>query len=133
MKQFFSENINSMTFTFSFIILLNAFFGFFKNVHGDYITDFIMGLALLILVLFILAHIITYINFQSSTVYHVVHLSSQLAAFFTITIVTNLIALNMSSLLTNLFVFVLLYYLNYRMEKHRIHQLADAINQHLTK
>lgn len=133
MKQFFSENISSMSFTFSFIILLNALLGFFRNIQGEYVNNFILSLAVLILVLFILSYAVSYIDFKSSSTHHAFNLFSQLAAFFVIASLTGLISTTPDSLMTNGIIFVILYYLNYRMRKHRIDQLADAINQHLSK
>lgn len=128
MKHYFSENLNSMTFIFSFIIILNALLGYL----GD-ATRFVLGLTVLIIVLFSFAHVVTYINFRSNKAYHLLNFIGQFIILVVIASLMGLITVTMNGLATNGAIFATLYFLTNRMRKHQINQLANAINEQLSR
>lgn len=128
MKIYFSENLNSMTFVFSFIIILNALLGYLGDANR-----FVLGLTMLIIVLFSFAHAVTYINFRSNKTYHLLNFSGQFIILVVIASLMGLITVTLNGLVTNGVIFATLYFLTTRMRKHRINQLANAINDQLSK
>lgn len=128
MKHYFSENLNSMTFIFSFIVILNALLGYLGDANR-----FVLGLTVLIIVLFSFTHAVTYINFRSNTVYHLLNFIGQFIILVVIASLTGLITVTLNGLVTNGVIFATLYFLTTRMRKHRINQLANAINDQLSK
>ena len=85
MKHYFSENLNSMTFVFSFIIILNALLGYLGDANR-----FVLGLTMLIIVLFSFAHAVTYINFRSNKAYHLFNFIGQ---FIILVVIASLMGL----------------------------------------
>lgn len=128
MKNYFSENLNSMTFVFSIIIILNALLGYL----GD-ATRFVLGLTVLIIVLFSFAHAVTYINFRSNKAYHLLNFIGQFIILVVIASLMGLITVTLNGIVTNGVIFATLYFLTTRMRKNRINQLANAINDQLSK
>lgn len=128
MKNYFSENLNSMTFVFSFIVILNALLGYLGDANR-----FVLGLTVLIIFLFSFAHAVTYLNFRSNKAYHLFNFIGQLIVFFVIASLTGLINVTLDGLFTNGVIFATLYFLTMRMRKQRINQLANAINEQLSK
>ena len=133
MKTFFSEKLSSMTFTFSFIILLNAVVGFFQGIELENANEFILVLAFLILIMWGLADVISNFPFRSTRSHHLFNLGSQLITFFVIVGWIGLFPLTVEGIVTNGIIYVGLYFLNVRMRQQRINQLADAINEQLAK
>lgn len=133
MKNFFSEQLSSMTFTFSFIVLLNAVIDFFQGTEQENGNEFILVLAFLILVMWGLADAISKFPFRSARFYHLFNLGSQMIAFFVIVGWIGLIPLTVENVIINGIIYVGLYFLNVRMRQQRINQLADAINEQLSK
>lgn len=128
MKHYFSENLNSMTFVFSFIIILNALLGYLGDANR-----FVLGLTMLIIVLFSFAHAVTYINFRSNKAYHLFNFIGQFIILVVIASLMGLVTATLNGLVTNGIIFATLYFLTTRMRKHRINQLANAINEQLSK
>ena len=128
MKHYFSENLNSMTFVFSFIIILNALLGYLGDANR-----FVLGLTMLIIVLFSFAHAVTYINFRSNKAYHLFNFIGQFIILVVIASLMGLVTVTLNGLVTNGIIFATLYFLTTRMRKHRINQLANAINEQLSK
>lgn len=133
MKTFFSEQLSSMTFIFSFIVLLNAVIGFFQDVERANGNKFILVLAFLILVLWGVSYVISQFPFRSAHSYHFFNLGSQIITFFVIVGWIGLIPLTVENIIINGNIYVGLYFLNGRMRQQRINQLADAINEKLSK
>lgn len=128
MKHYFSENLNSMTFVFSFIIILNALLGYLGDANR-----FVLGLTMLIIVLFSFAHAVTYINFRSNKAYNLFNFIGQFIILVVIASLMGLVTVTLNGLVTNGIIFATLYFLTTRMRKHRINQLANAINEQLSK
>ena len=131
MKTFLSEQLHGMTFTFSMIVLLNATIGLFQGLEQK--SESILALALLILIMWGLATIISSFPFRSAQLYHLFNLSSQLIAFFVITKWSGFINLTVENIIINGSIYVILYFLNVRMRQQRLNQLAHAINEHISK
>lgn len=131
MKTFLSEQLHGMTFTFSLIVLLNATIGLFQGLEQK--SESILALALLILIMWGLATIISKFPFRSAQLYHLFNLGSQLIAFFVITKWSGFINLTVGNIITNGNIYVILYFLNVRMRQKRLTQFANAINEHLSK
>lgn len=132
MKRFFEDSLSNMSFTFSFIILLNAVLGYFfeYEVAGN---RFILALAVIILVLTAVAYSLSHIQFASSKMYHIITFSSQLLAFYVIALWGGLIPWTLSGILSNGLVFTLLYWLNVNRKKREMERLALKINQQLSE
>lgn len=128
MKNYFSENLNSMTFVFSFIVILNALLGYFGDAN-----KFVLGLTVLIICLFTFAHAVTYLNFSSNKAYHLFNFIGQFIVFVVIAGLMRLINVTLDGLVTNGVIFATLYFLTTRMKKRRIIQLANTINEQLSK
>lgn len=131
MKQFFSENLSGMTFNFSFLVLLNVLLNYFGIIDLGNETVFILGLALLIVVLTFINYINNFLNFKNLKVYRLVNLLSQLVIFFLIASLMGLIYLSVASILINSMIYISLYFLNTRYQRAQINQLANKINQRL--
>lgn len=131
MKTFLSEQLHRMTFTFSLIVLLNATIGLFQGLEQK--SESILALALLILIMWGLAAIISRFSFRSAQLYHLFNLSSQLIAFLVITKWSGFINLTVENIIINGSIYVILYFLNVRMRHQRLNQLAHAINEHISK
>ncbi|WP_028274206.1 hypothetical protein [Atopococcus tabaci] len=133
MKNFFSENLSSMTFVFSSIVLLNALLSFSQSVPWENASLSILKMAGLVLVLFFLGYVGSYLPFHSASAYHIFNITIQLIAGFALASLLGMFSINVENLIVNGFVYILLYYLTYRIRKHRFNQLAQAINEHLGK
>ena len=113
------------------VVLLNATIGLFQGLEQK--SESILALALLILIMWGLATIISKFPFRSAQLYHLFNLGSQLIAFFVITKWSGLINLTVENIIINGTIYVILYFLNVRMRQKRLNQLANAINEHLSK
>ena len=131
MKTFLSEQLHGMTFTFSVIVLLNATIGLFQGLEQK--SESILALALLILIMWGLATIISSFPFRSAQLYHLFNLGSQLVTFLVITKWSGFINLTVENIIINGTIYVILYFLNAIMRQQRLNQLAHAINEHISK
>lgn len=133
-KQFFSDSLSGMTFTFSFVILLNAILGLFQGVNQwNNPGKHIVGLAFLILVLWAMAYGVSYLEFRSIRAYHLFNFSSQLIVFFVAGNLIGLISITLDSIISNGVIAVIIYFSNNQLRKQQVKRLAYAINRHLTQ
>lgn len=140
MKQFFNEHLGSMTFQFTFIILLNVVIGVVNDSDFTIGNHLILGLALIILTLWTIAHIyIYYLDFIPVRYFYLIHFPVQIIAFFILSCAISFIptqvgfSFSIKSPLINGITFILLYFLTTRMIKMQIQHLADTINQRLAQ
>ena len=111
MIEFFEDNICSMSFTFTVIVLLNAILGYFLKYEGTN-NKFLLTLAALIIVLWAIAYGLSLISFSSTKMYHIINLSSTLFTFYVIAILGGLIPQTINSVISNGFIFIVVYFLN---------------------
>lgn len=132
MKKFISENLNSMTFIFSFIVLLNILLNYFEVIQLEDESSFILGLALFILLLHTVPYILAFFTFTTKITFHLINLTTQLIAFFILGGLMGLIPLNVTSILVNIFTYIILYYLNVQIRNAQVSRLANKINSRLS-
>lgn len=132
MKEFFEDNISSMSFTFTVIVLLNAILGYFLKYEGTN-NKFLLTLAALIIVLWAIAYGLSLISFSSTKMYHIINLSSTLFTFYVIVILGDLISQTMNSIVSSGFIFIIIYFLNIKRRERLIERLAVEINEGLSE
>ena len=132
MKEFFEDNISSMSFTFTVIVLLNAILGYFLKYEGTN-NKFLLTLAALIIVLWAIAYGLSLISFSSTKMYHIINLSSTLFTLYVIAILGGLIPQTMNSVISNGFIFIVVYFLNVKRHERLTEQLAIEINERLSE
>lgn len=132
MKQFFSENLSGMTFNFSFLVLLNVLLNYLGVINLRNETVFILGLALLIVMLTFINYINSFFDFKSLKTYRLFNLLSQLILFFIVSSLMGLVTLTLASILINTGIYIILYFLNQHYQRAQINQLANKINQKLS-
>ena len=130
MKEFFEENVSSMSFIFSFIVLLNAVLGYFLEADGM-TNSVLLALAAIILLLFAVSYGVSFIHFKSNKVFRAVNLGVQLIVFYTISLSTGLIAWSFDAVLSIGLVFVGLYFINSNRRMREVERLASDINKRL--
>lgn len=130
-KQFFSENINGMSFTFAFLVLLNALMIELTSVEMD--IRFVWILALLVLVSHSVYYAISYFDFNTAFSFHFANLGAQLVVFFGLTSLLNLVPFTIETILTNGTIYIILYAINVRKNRMEMQKVAHAINQQLLK
>lgn len=133
-KHYFSNNIGHMSFNFSVIVLINSVLDFFQIIElGDNMSRFILSLAFLIIVISLIPHTLSFLNFRSDKAYHVVNSVSQFSVLFLIASITGLIPISLESFISNAILFSLLYYISIKMRRQQLNKLANAINQQLSE
>lgn len=131
MRAFFEENLNSMSFTFTMIVLLNAILGI--TLESENVNNKILiSLALLIIVLWAVSYLLSQITYQSEKIYHLINLSITLTLFYLIAISGGLLPLTGENIVLSGIMFLGLYILNVRRQKREVERLATKINKQLT-
>lgn len=140
MKQFFNEHLGSMTFQFTFIILLNAVIGVVNDSDFTLGNHLILWLALIILALWAITHLfIHYLDIIPVEYFHLIHFTVQIIVFFILTGAISFIStqtgfpFSIENGLINGAMFIILYFLTARMIKMQTQHLADTINQRLAR
>lgn len=131
MKTFFEENLNSMSFTFTIVTLLNAILGMvleFENVNNKNL----IVLALLITVLWAVASLLSKIPFQSERIYHIINLSSTLILFYLIMIFGGFLSLTRDNIMVSGIIYLVIYMINVRRQKREVEKLVTEINKQLS-
>lgn len=131
MKTFFEENLNSMSFTFTIVTLLNAILGMvleFENVNNKNL----IVLALLITVLWAVASLLSKIPFQSERIYHIINLSSTLILFYLIMIFGGFLSLTRDNIMVSGIIYLVIYIINVRRQKREVEKLVTEINKQLS-
>ncbi|GEL65848.1 hypothetical protein [Marinilactibacillus psychrotolerans] len=132
-KQFFSNNINTMTFVFSIVILINALFAVFNASELGGAQYTIILIAFLILALGLITHLLTYLNFPSEMLFHVVNFISQFTFIIFMGSLFGMMDLSLKGMLINLFIALGIYTLSAKKRKYEFEQLAIAINERLSE
>lgn len=133
MKKFINYNLDSMTFVFSAIVLLNAFLGLINGNHSGLQNEYLMGLAILIIILWGVSYVLSFVDFQSELQLHIIQLSVHIIGFFLIAFSLNLIPMTLDSIVTNGIIFIILYFTLDRIRKNKINRLAEVINKKLSE
>lgn len=133
MKKFINYNLDSMTFVFSAIVLLNAFLGLINGNHSGLQNEYLMGLAILIIILWGVSYVLSLVDFQSELQLHIIQLSVHIIGFFLIAFSLNLIPMTLDSIVTNGIIFIILYFTLDRIRKNKINRLAEVINKKLSE
>jgi len=131
MKQYFSDSFNNMTFTFSFLVLLNVFLNYFVLNRFNNDSLFIISLAFLVIAMTFVGYITGYFDFKSTKVFVIFDLFCKLLIFILTASLIGLISVTLNSILINSMTFIFLYYLNYQLRKKQLEQLANKINKQL--
>lgn len=130
-KDFISDNLNGMSFTFTVLVLLNALVA--EVYQMEVSISLIWVLAILVLVSYVVSHAISYFDFSSEILYHTVNLGTQYAVFVLMITLLNLVPFTLSTLITNGVVYSCLYLTNVRKNKIELQKLAAQINQEIAK
>ena len=69
----------------------------------------------------------------STKMYHIINLSSTLFTFYVIAILGGLIPQTMNSVISNGFIFIVVYFLNVKRHERLTEQLAIEINERLSE
>lgn len=131
-KRFFSNNMNSMTFVFSIVVLLNSTLAYFQVINLGDINKFILSVAILVVLLSLIVYILAYLNFSSEKTYHLISFGCQFTAFLLIGSFLGIIPLNLSGILINFFIALGIYSLSVKKNKYELNQVALAINERLS-
>lgn len=131
-NRFLSNNMSSMTFVFSMIVLLNSTLAYFQVIDLGDVNRFILGVAILVLVLSFIAYTLSYFSFPSEKVFHMVNFGSQFIVFLSIGSLLGIIPLSVEGVIINLLLAWGLYSLVIRIRKHELNKLALAINERLS-
>lgn len=131
-KRFFSNNMNSMTFVFSIVVLLNSTLAYFQVIDLGDVNKFILSVAILVVLLSLIVYILAYLNFSSEKTYHLVSFGCQFTAILLIGSFLGITPLNMSGILINFFIALGIYSLSVKKNKYELNQVALAINERLS-
>lgn len=132
-KRFFSNYTSSMTLVFSMVVLLNSTLAYFQVIDLGDVNRFILGMAILVLVLSFIAYTLSHFSFPSEKVFHMVNFGSQFLVFLSIGSLLGIIPLSIEGIIINLFLAWGLYSLVIRVRRHELNKLALAINERLSK
>lgn len=132
-KQFISSYMNTMTFVFSIVVLLNMALDYLQIINLENVSLSILFLAVIIILLSLISYWTSYLNIQSVKVFHLVNCGLQLLVFNLIYSFFGSIDTSVGALITNSLLFIGIYTLSIQRRKRELRQLAQAINQQLAK
>lgn len=132
MKNFISENLNSMTLTFTLIVILNTIIRVLFNIQWGNVNIFVIVLASFVFLLSLWSHFISFFNFQSEKAYHLINVSSQLVLFFILSSAINFMPLTFENILINGVIYISLYFVNVKYRHAQFKQLTNEINKRLS-
>lgn len=131
MKRFLNQNLESMTFVFTMIVLLNAIVALLKTESKSVPSIGIIAIAIMVLTMFIVSYMVSYINFKTSYQFHITQLGIQLFIFIIILIIFSSKPINVGAIIENVIIYSLLYFSVSRIKKNKFEQLVEEINRKL--
>lgn len=132
MLRFFEENVSTMSFTFTFIVLLNAILGYF-NEYEALTNHVLLTLAVIILILWAVNYVISLVPFTSTKVYYLVNFVSVLTVFYIIVLSRDLLSWSIGEVVSNGLIFLVLYFINIHRKNREVEHLANEINKKLSE
>ncbi|MEY8370924.1 hypothetical protein AAK938_05160 [Aerococcaceae bacterium 50-4] len=131
MKNFINLNLANMTFIYSMIVLLNASTSVLFTDSKLLSSIDLIAIAILVLGMFMIGYFVSTIDFKSTFQFHSVNISLQLIILIIFLISFSSEPIAFSSILGNVFIFVVLYYSVYKIQKNKMTRLAEEINRRL--
>lgn len=132
-KDFISNYMNTMTFVFSVVVLLNAALDYFQIINIGDVSLSVLFLAVIIILLCLVSYGTSYLSVKSARVYHVINCGFQLIVFNLVIRLFGAVDVTAAGFLTNTLPFIGIYYFSVQRRKRELRQLAQAINHQLAK
>ncbi|GAA0480941.1 hypothetical protein IRB23SM22_02960 [Alkalibacterium sp. s-m-22] len=132
-KNFISSYMNTMTFVFSVVVLLNAALDYFQIINIGNVSLSVLLLAVIIILLCLVSYGTSYLSVKSARVYHVINCGFQLIIFNLVISLFGTFDTSVAGLMMNTVLFIGIYYLSVQRRKRELRQLAQEINHQLAK
>ncbi|WP_270371649.1 hypothetical protein [Aerococcus urinaeequi] len=131
MKNFLNYNLANMTYIYSVLVLLSAISSAIGTENKNISSLDLILMAVLVLLMTIIANIVATIDFKTAIQYHLANISAQLGGLILLQVIYTPKPINVTPLLGNIMVFLLIYLSVYKIHKNRMEYLATEINRKL--
>ncbi|MER2061724.1 MAG: hypothetical protein ABS894_02205 [Aerococcus urinaeequi] len=131
MKNFLNYNLANMTYIYSVLVLLSAISSAIGTENKNISSLDLILMAVLVLLMTIIANIVATIDFKTAIQYHLTNISAQLGGLILLQVIYTPKPINVTPLLGNIMVFLLIYLSVYKIHKNRMEYLATEINRKL--
>lgn len=131
MKKILTQYLETMTYVFAMLVLLQAILTSLLSEDKMISSLDLLGLAALVLMMTTIAHFVSYLKLNTAIQFHSVNIGLQLLAFFILEVVLSPGPVNFEHIITNIIIFLSLYFSVYKIQQNKMAYLAAEINRKL--